>query len=139
MHSGQYLNFKSNNPLSHKKCVALSLFNRAKQICSPSEKPLESAKIINDLKKNNYPLSFIKNCQYQINNPTHINESNSYNSFRYVSVPYIHGVSEKLSRIFSSFSIKIAQKPSNKIVSSISKLKDPIATFDKSSIIYQIP
>ena len=139
MHSGQYLNFKSNNPLSHKKCVALSLFNRAKQICSPSEKPLESAKIINDLKKNNYPLSFIKNCQYQINNPTHINESNSYNSFRYVSVPYIHGVSEKLSRIFSPFSIKIAHKPSNKIVSSISKLKDPIATFDKSSIIYQIP
>merc|ERR1712055_391036 len=40
-HSGKYLDFKSNNPLSHKESVATSLFNRAKLICNDDNKKEE--------------------------------------------------------------------------------------------------
>ena len=59
--TNNYLKFNSNNPIVHKKAVAKSLSDRAKNLCSEEnlQEDLETVKIC--LKNNGYTKSFIEN------------------------------------------------------------------------------
>ena len=60
-HSNRYLDYKSNNPLCHKRSVVRSLTHRANNICNDETiMQDERQQIITSLKNNNYPIKFIK-------------------------------------------------------------------------------
>ena len=136
-HTGKYLDFKSNNPETHKRAVALTLFNRSKIICdSTTEKEKEDLFIKSQLKKNNYPTSFIKDCYNKINSD--IYKTKEKDNFKYIKVPYIKGTTERINRLLKPFKISLASKPSNKLSNSLQKLKDKVSDNEKSSVIYKI-
>lgn len=135
-HTGKYLDFSSKNPTSHKRSVAYSLFNRCKQICdSKEEKKKEDEFIWKQLKENNYPNQLIRQCHSKINN----NEvQNNEEEIRYVKTPYIHGASERISRILKPYGVKLGMKPSNSIKSKLGNLKDEVPFVDKNSVVYKL-
>ena len=58
------------------------------------------------LRDNNYPLSFIQDCERALTKqPT----ENNFNGF--VVQPYVQGVSEKIGRILKQQKVKVAYKP----------------------------
>ena len=59
-HTGNYLNFRSNHPMHHKRAVIKSLSDRAKQLCSEDSLGPELNTIGEDLAVNGYPRSFIE-------------------------------------------------------------------------------
>ena len=132
-----YLNFKSNNPISHKKSVAYSLFNRSKLICNQEEKANEDKIIFEQLKENNYPTSVIKKCHQKINNNPDVTIERP--PVKYVKAPYIKGPSEKISKILRPHSIVLANKPSNSLRASLCKVKDQLNILEKNSVVYKIP
>ena len=112
-HTGKYLNFKSNNPVAHKRSVAYSLFNRSKLICEDTkEKEIEDKYIREQLENNNYPRSLINKCYRKINNPSGAADSRDEN-VKFVKVPYIRGATERIDRMLKPYKIKLAMKPTN--------------------------
>ena len=59
-------------------------------------------------------------------------------NFKYVSVPYIKGASEKVDKILQRYGYKLGHQLTNTLESKLSKLKDMRPESDKSSIIYKI-
>ena len=138
-HTGLYLNYHSNNTLSHKKSVAYSLFQRAKNICSPEEKEKEDKLIIKQLKENGYPYKIIKKCFKHINETVPASNTQSTEDKKYIKMPYIKGASEKVSRILKPFNILIGTKSTNNLRSTLSHVKDRVDDLNKNSVIYKIP
>ena len=137
-HTGKYLDFRSYNPLSHKRSVALSLFRRAKTICgSDEEKKNEDLLIKKQLLENNYPASFIRKCYNKINH-SRGDKIDKDGNVKYVKVPYIQGKSERLARLLRPLNISLALKPSNTLSGKLQNLKDKITTNEKNSVVYKI-
>ena len=60
MHTGNYLNFKSNHPIHPKRDVIKSISDRAKQLCSEDTLGPELNTLGEDLTVNGYPRNFIE-------------------------------------------------------------------------------
>ena len=137
--TGKYLNFNSNNPIAHKKSVAFSLFSRSKVICdSTEEKKKEDKLIYSQLKENDYPNQFIKQCYDKVNQNPSSSITEKQENIRYVKAPYIRGASERISRMLKPFDVKLAMKPSNSLSSKLQNVKDKIPDIEKSSVVYKI-
>ncbi|KAL9982453.1 hypothetical protein ACROYT_G004496 [Oculina patagonica] len=90
-----YLDFLSSHPLCHKRSVVNTLLRRAKTIPSTNEgRREETQRVKAVLRENNYPLTFINNCERALTRkPADIN----FNGF--VVLPYVQGVSERIGRV----------------------------------------
>ncbi|XP_054257426.1 uncharacterized protein LOC128982489 [Macrosteles quadrilineatus] len=96
-HTGQYLNFQSNQQISVKEGVAYSLFDRAKSICSnQDELKDEIKKVEQDLASNGYPRSIISKCRKD--RATREPLQNRKEKLVHMSIPYVSGLSEKIRR-----------------------------------------
>ena len=138
-HTDKYLNFHSSHPVEHKNSVIRSLMHRADSLCDEEKKPEEFARIKNVLQTNEYPLDQINKISQKTLNRRNINQSTSSNSNKkYVPIPYIPGTSERLSRIFRKYDIKVAHKPSKTIKNKICHLKDKRKNLDKAGVVYQV-
>ncbi|KAL9963452.1 hypothetical protein ACROYT_G026963, partial [Oculina patagonica] len=106
----KYLDFHSHSPAQSKRAVVKTLMDRAK--CIPSttaQRQNEKQRVINDLKANGYPESFIKSAGES--NKTNTQPRTQENPKAYTSIPYVKGVSERVRRILSRENIKTAFKP----------------------------
>ena len=92
-HTDKYLNFNSNHPIDHKNNVVRSLINKANAICDPQNVE-EISYVTNVLKLNDYNNKIIDKISKEIK-PIYNNEPND---FKYVSVTYIRGTSERTAR-----------------------------------------
>ena len=137
-HTGLYLNFKSNNPIAHKKSVAYSLFRRAKNFCLNEDKEDEDKFIFSQLKKNGYPYNFIRKCFLKVNNEETSDVQRPTES-KYISMPYIQGATEKIARILKPFNIFLGTKNTNTVGSKVSFSKDRVEKDDKNSVVYKVP
>ena len=138
-HTGTYLHYNSNNPVTHKNSVALSLFARSKNLCDPEFKFQEDQLIRKTLIDNGYPSRVINHCYRNVNFPSSQSPQNRENNIKYVKTPYIKGATERITRLLKPFSISVASKPSNNIRSILGTTKDKLSISDKNSIIYKIP
>ena len=59
-------------------------------------------------------------------------------SSSYVSIPYIAGTSERLSRIFKKYDIQVAHQPSKKIKNELCHLKDRRRVHEKAGVVYKL-
>ncbi|XP_072380887.1 uncharacterized protein [Diabrotica undecimpunctata] len=58
---------------------------------------------------------------------------------QYGSLPYIEGLTQSLTRLFSQFNIKIANYNNKKLNLFYSRLKDPVSLEKNCNVIYGIP
>ncbi|XP_015780594.1 PREDICTED: uncharacterized protein LOC107358508 [Acropora digitifera] len=86
------------------------------------------------VRDNNYPLSFIHNCERALTTqPTEHN----FNGF--VVLPYVRGVSEKIGRILNQQKVKVAYKPQQTINSLFPRPKElDDSDRQKSGIVYKL-
>ena len=133
-HTDKYLQFNSHHPSQHKRSVARTLFDRAKNIPSTdADKLSEVQHVVDALKINGYTDQFIKSCK------TTTVTSNRFQTNRgFVRLPYLQGISEKIARTLNRFNINVAHKP---VMTAGSILRKPKKKFGKvlsTGIIYKI-
>ena len=90
-HTGRYLDFVSCHTLYHKRSVVSTLLKRANNISSTNKGGREETQRVKAVpRENNYPMSFIQNCERAL---TKQPAENNFNGF--VVLLYEQGVSEK--------------------------------------------
>ena len=133
----QYLDFQSHQPLQHKLGVIRTLSHRAQKIPSTDRaKDKELAHIKKSLTICNYPRWAweLPTSKKTRSNPRRTMESPKGN----VSLPYIEGLSEALSRKIRSAGIRTHIRPVNTIRSILVAPKDPTKKLDQAGVVYHI-
>ncbi|XP_064463281.1 uncharacterized protein LOC135374214 [Ornithodoros turicata] len=142
-HTGRYLRFDSNHPTCHKASVVSSLFSRAKKIClSEKDRKKEEAAITSDLKKNGYTSSFVQRVARRQarglrNRPRHTDDQTCQT--RRITMPYVKGISESLTRILAKEGIRVSHKPVSTIGHYIPRPKDRPPKEKAQGVVYKIP
>lgn len=113
-------------------------------VTSPIYRPERIQHIKHILLLNNYPISFInniyKNRLHKIYNSTRTPPKiNNDNNPRYVALPYVNTLSEKINKILAPHNIKVAHQNHNNLRFLYTKLKDTTPTLQQTHIVYQIP
>jgi len=67
------------------------------------------------------------------------NEERSFSNERYIALPYVPKLTNKLRTILDSDKYKITSKPVLKVEKIFTSLKDPIETLDQKEVVYRIP
>ncbi|KAH6940364.1 hypothetical protein HPB50_027095 [Hyalomma asiaticum] len=78
-----------------------------------------------ELLMNGYPKKFIRNVEDRILNSR---PSQSKSLRRRAGIPYVPGVSEALSRIFSRYDLRVTHMPSNKLGDQLVNMNDRLDT-----------
>ena len=127
-HTGNYLNFKNNHPMHHKRAVIKSLSDRAKRLCSEDTLGPELNTIGEDLAVNGYPRSFVESVM-----KNNRNDNISTNEpIRYIPAPYIKATSERVNKILRPYNLRLGSKPTNTLKSKLCILNDKITMKTKS-------
>lgn len=141
IHSGRYLNYLSQHPLSQKKGTIISLVDRAIKLTSPHLRQDILQNLENTLTQNNYPKTLIKKIiktrvyLHYNHNTTQKEPTNKL----YTSFPFIKNLSSKIQKIVKNQNIILAYKPSNTLSNNFSKLKSKIPKLKNTHLIYEIP
>ena len=134
-HTYQHLNFESHHPLSHKRSVVRSLVNRVNLLVSDEcERVQEFQNVVRTLNVNGYPPRFIRETVGQQEIIRRISEPPSSR----VVLPYVRGVSERISRILSKFNVRVSHKPLKKLCNFFPSLKDPVPFESTCGIVYEV-
>ena len=92
-HTDKYLQFNSHHPSQHKRSVARTLLDRAKNIPSTdADKLSEVQHVVDALKINGYTDQFIKSCK-----STTVSSNRFQTNRGFVTLPYHQGISEKIA------------------------------------------
>ena len=129
--TNRYLDFQSNHPLCHKLSVVRSLTDRADQFSSTSQQRNSEVKFVRDvLNANIYPKSVLDRVQTDCR----LKEKTT----RSVVIPYVKGLSERISRVLRPFQVSTFYKPINKISTILGLPKDPLKSEDVCGVVYQV-
>jgi hypothetical protein len=137
--SGRYLQYQSNLPHSYKVNTITLL---AKKILHLSDEEFHHENftlLTNTLIDNGYPRKLIKQKIYQAKNPKKLDKVLVNDDKKFVSIPYVRGLHEKLTPLFRKFDLNLvgrADRPLDKIL--FSKLKDKTPKEQQSNIVYNI-
>ena len=140
-HTDQYLKFKSNHHLEHKRSVVRSLLYRADNVVSrPEDQESEKKHISTALQANGFPPWMLN---IPIQDKTTSKKPNATDTLTKkdqitLPLPYIRGTSEHLARIFKKHGVTTYHKPINTIRSLLVNPKDKTAIDKKCGVIYNI-
>ena len=99
--------------------------------------------MIETLKKNDYPEWFVRHTLRRTNKNwnDHIKKVSFYSNERkeLVELPYLAGFTEKFTRIFKVFNVKVCTKPIKTVKNILPTTKDFIDFNQRTVAIYQIP
>ena len=141
-HTNQYLSFSSHHHISHKISVIRTLVDRAETVVTkPVDKSKEFENIKAALGNCGYPKWIVEDTRRRMEekkNKPRGQAKNKEKSKGHIIIPYIHGLSERLRRVFKQHHIGTTFKPVNKISQMIVHPKDKIKTEDKCGVIYQV-
>ena len=148
-HTEKYLDYDSNHPIEHKSSVVRTLLHRAFTLCDIEHRQQEVNHISDALQNNGYPKSLIKkheqklvskfnDTNHQRNNDPTSNDPISDGKQPYVSIPYIPGVSERISRVFKKYDVKVAHQPTRKLRNELCHLKDQRPVQERAGVVYKI-
>jgi hypothetical protein len=136
-HTDQYLNFNSNHHLEHKRSVVRTLLNRADTlVTTPSEQNKEKTHVRTVLKSNGYPGWIFKTPREKNTQAKDTEQPTRH--IRSVGLPYIGGLSEKLTNIFRQYGVPTYHKPFNTIRSLLVHPKDKTPAAKKCGVIYNV-
>ena len=137
-HTDQYLNWYSNHPLEHKRSVVRTLIQRANTIPSNEQgKKAETTHVKRALAANEYKSWIFKmpeKDKREIQPPS----TTPRNKVTPVALPYIHGLSENLRRIFKNHNIPSYHKPVNTIRNQLVRPWDTTPIQSQCVVVYHI-
>ena len=161
--SGYCLNFNLNHPYKYKINVFNNLVDRCISLSHNDFHKANIKKIKSILHKHNYPSSMINSCinkrlnhlslkttgtntkSYQPLGTTQPNlaegqctTTKTRASPKYMSLPYVQSLSEKLSGILKPFDINIAPRNVNNLSHFFKPTKDRISKLDTADVVYNI-
>ena len=138
-HTDQYLNFKSNHHLEHKRSVVRTLVNRADTLITEEEdKKTELRHIKQALTSNDYApwmMNIPKKKQQKLVSSAAQAQRKTHPP---IGLPFIKGISEPLERIFKKHGVKIYHKPTNTLRQHLVHPKDPTHKENKTGVIYEV-
>ncbi|XP_041472626.1 uncharacterized protein LOC121421891 [Lytechinus variegatus] len=153
-HTNQYLHFNSHHPLVHKLSVIRTLFHRADSVVSkPEDNSAEKKIITNSLGKCGYPSwAFqkatrpkqprpVRPSEEQSNTPDNQSDAATAQPRRnrtLVTIPYVAGLSERISRTFGRFGISTSHKPHRTLRQLLVHVKDQPVKDKKRNVVYGI-
>ena len=138
-HTDKYLNFNSYNPLQHKNSVIRTLLHRAETLCDDSNKQQELNHVRKVLKNNEYPQKSIDKISRKLRQNRGNNSSNTPSTVSsFVSIPYIAGTSERISRILKRYDVNVAHQPARKLKNEICHLKDRRSVNERAGVVYKL-
>ena len=154
-HTDKYLHHDSHHPLQHKLSVLSTLLDGAEKIPSSNKgKRCERKHVLRVLRDNGYPFTFIKS--YDINRKHHHTDNTNANihiprtgvnnrvnpadcvASSCVTLPYVKGVTEKISRVLRRENIKVCYKPTTTLSQQFIKSKDKSPPEHTSGVVYKI-
>ncbi|XP_062709768.1 uncharacterized protein LOC134288566 [Aedes albopictus] len=140
--NGRYLDFNSESPFQHKRNTAIALIDRAIKLTDAEERHNTINIVKQILRKNHYPTWFVaKMLKYRTDRHYNsLQEREEKKETKYVSTPYIPGLSEKLSKLLNKHGISLAYQTRDKIKNTVfSRLKDPIPKQRTKNVVYAVP
>lgn len=139
-HTDQYLNFKSNHHLEHKRSVVRTLMDRVDRlVTADDDKERERQHVKAALSANGYKTWMHKIPKSKKSKPAiNANDDNELVRSASVGLPYINGLSEKLTHIFRQHGVSTYHKPVNTIRSLLVHPKDKTPDSKKCGVVYQI-
>ncbi len=139
--SGRYLHFDSELPLNYKRNTIKILADKVLKLADPEFHQKNYKLIEKVLLQNKYPKRLIWNT---IRNSIEKNNRNTVEmekeTVKYVAIPYVKGLFEKIVPIFKDTTKKIVAKGGNNLRRTIfTRVKDKVPTMEKSHVVYKIP
>ena len=133
-HTDQYLNFKSNHHIEDKRSVVRTLLQRAEVLVTkPEDKSREVEHVKRALRTNQYEEWVFETPRAKPRDKSIPNRARTS-----IGLPYIHGTSEKLARIFRAHDVGVYHRPINTIRSLLVHPKDKTPDLQKCGVVYQI-
>ncbi|XP_041467403.1 uncharacterized protein LOC121417737 [Lytechinus variegatus] len=135
-HTDQYLRYDTHHPQAVKRGLIKCLYDRANRIVSkqsdlsPEQRHLQSA-----LALNGYPKAFIKKSRKP--KERIILEEKQFTST--VVLPYVSSIAHQLRRRLEKHNIRAVFKSDTTLRNQLVTAKDPIPTYRKDGVVYQIP
>ena len=129
-HTDQYLNFKSNHHIEHKRFVVRTLLKRADVLVT---KPEDKSREVEHVNQNQY-----EEWVFEIPRAKPRDKARPNRAKTSISLPYIRGTSEKLARIFRAHDVGVYHRPINTIRSLLVHPKDKTPDLQKCGVVYQI-
>lgn len=142
--SSRYLHYNSVHPISQKRSVILGLADRSIELTDPEFRTNAIRKAKEALIKNNYPNTLIesifkKRIHRFYNKNTFLMKKDKSQTQKYLTLPYIPGLSQNLQNIFKHEKITTCHKAHNLLKNNFSTLKSKIPKDKKSNVVYKIP
>ena len=136
-HTERLLDESSYNPTSHKATTIRTLTRRAQLVCdTPDSLRDENRYLERVFHKNNYNADFIKRNIYR---PTEADATNrNPTPLTTVTIPYIKGTSETISRILQPYNIRVAHKPTTTLRQLLTNVKDRDEPNNRQGAVYKI-
>jgi hypothetical protein len=148
MASNRLLNYNSNHTLQQKINVASGLIKRVCELTTTNPKIENLPRITELLKRNNYPVPFIKKLFYKYLNHQQNgfmgdkkSTQNNNVQIKYKSISNVNGLTAKLSKCFKNVtnSLKICPKNIKTAKNLYTKVKDKTEKGKLSNLVYAIP
>ena len=144
--SGRYLNFNSHHPLRYTKSVINNLVDRAVLLSDKEFQKNNLRLIINTLEENDYRHSFVQVIMNQrlltLKEKTRLGSNQvdiDTENIPYIGIPYVEGLSEKISGILNSYNINTTFKNDKNLKMIFKSTKDKILKEQSSNIVYSVP
>ncbi|XP_045535026.1 uncharacterized protein LOC123721196 [Papilio machaon] len=115
-HTDRYLHASSHHHPLHLNAVVTSLVNRAHDLCDKDHLPGELEHLSNVLRRNGYD-GKLKARRHRRNRPMEVARQPAF-------LPYVRGVTDKLSKVLSKYAIKTIFTPDSKIAQKLRSPKD---------------
>ena len=137
-HTDSYLNFDSHHSTQHKESVIRSLVKRGEVFSTDNaDKVAETKRIDTALKTNNYPKHFVRTTRRKISARSgEIRTREQRHEKPLVVLPYVKGVTEKMTRILKPHA-RVATKPGTNLKNILVKPKDKREKCQNAGLVYQ--
>lgn len=136
-HTDRLLDESSYNPTSHKATTIRTLTRRTQLVCNtPDSLRDEKGYLERVFHKNNCNADFIRR---NISRPTEADATNrNATPVTTVTIPYIKGTSETISRILQLYNIRVAHKPTTTLRQLMTNVKDREEPNNRQGVVYKI-
>ena len=139
-HTDRLLDQSFYNPTSHRATTVRTLTRRAQIICDSADSLRDENDHLRQIfHKNDNSDEFIDTNKYKQNKQNdQCANTETKNELTTVSMPYIRGTSETITRILKPFNIRIAHKPTRTLRHLLTKVKDKDDPKDRQGTVYRI-
>ena len=140
-HTNRYLNFNSAYSMSQKQGLAKCLLKTAQSQLNSKQvnKTLETSRIMEALKKNDYPKWLLKLTVRSLKRKTNSWLANNRKIKTRIVLPYVLRYFEGLSKILRNVGILVCSEPHLTLKNILPKAKDSVERSFRHGIVYQIP